>query len=245
MTATSQISSSDTATSCLYVTLSGLPLRIELQWPFHRSGSGADFSVLHGDVRLEGAQELHCLVAIQMTVTVKELLPSLEAKDVAAPVINTLRKEADRKQLEFLKSPKRVPVAFSARQYSFKRQEWAFGHATDQQIANLIKRKVYWQTKAGALQVHLADPTDAQYGSTTPSRLVEIAGTMGNWLRLNGEYAIATPELMAEGLNNPQIAHRLKISQSTVKFHIANLLAKLGVETRAEALVVAARNNLI
>jgi len=33
-----------------YVTLNGLPLQIELKWPFHKSGSGADFFVLHGDV---------------------------------------------------------------------------------------------------------------------------------------------------------------------------------------------------
>jgi two-component system, NarL family, response regulator LiaR len=51
--------------------------------------------------------------------------------------------------------------------------------------------------------------------------------------------------LMAEGLNNNQIAHDLTISQSTVKFHIANILGKLGVDTRAEALVAAAHNNLI
>jgi len=51
--------------------------------------------------------------------------------------------------------------------------------------------------------------------------------------------------LIAEGLNNGQIAHDLVISQSTVKFHLNNILDKFGVATRAEALVVAARENLI
>jgi len=51
--------------------------------------------------------------------------------------------------------------------------------------------------------------------------------------------------LMATGLNNGEIAHDLQISQSTVKFHLNNVLAKLGVTTRAEALVVATRNNLV
>ncbi|MBE2269722.1 MAG: response regulator transcription factor [Anaerolinea sp.] len=50
---------------------------------------------------------------------------------------------------------------------------------------------------------------------------------------------------MAEGLNNGEIAARLIISQSTVKFHIANLLTKMGVETRPEAIVLAAKNNLV
>ncbi len=51
--------------------------------------------------------------------------------------------------------------------------------------------------------------------------------------------------LMAEGLNNGQIAHELTISRSTVKFHISNILYKMKVDTRAEGLVRAAKSNLI
>jgi hypothetical protein len=185
--------------AALYVTLTGLPLRIELEWPFRRSGSGADFYVLHGDVRLESSDGLHCLVAVQMTLTVKEVLPSLEPADVEAPVINTLRKLVDRKQLEFVKSPKRVPVPFSARQYSFKRQQWDFAEAGDEQLGELLRRKVYWATKLGAARVWVADPIDAQYVSSPGSRLLGAAAHLGAWLRLEGEYAVATPELLAAG----------------------------------------------
>jgi len=52
-------------------------------------------------------------------------------------------------------------------------------------------------------------------------------------------------KLVAEGLNNGEIAQKLTISQSTVKFHINNLVQKMHVQTRAEAIVLAARNNLI
>ena len=183
----------------VYVTLTGLPLRIELEWPFRRSGSGADFYVLHGDVCLESGEGLHCLVAVQMTMTVKAVLPSLEPADVEAPVINTLRKLIDRKQLEFVKSPKRVPVLFSARQYSFKRRQWDFTQASDEQVSELVRRKVYWNSKLGAAQVWIADPTDAQYVSTPATRLLEEASRLGTWLRLDGEYAAATPELLAAG----------------------------------------------
>jgi len=186
----------------VYVTLAGLPLRIELEWPFRRSGAGADFYVLHGDLHLESGDGLHCLVALQMTQTVKEVLPSLEPADVEAPAINILRKEVDRKQLEFVKSPKRVPVPFSARHFSFKGREWAFAKATDEQVEELIRRKIYWNSKLGAERVWIADPIDAQYMSSPPSRLVEAASRIGAWLRLEGEYAIATPELLAGG---PQI----------------------------------------
>jgi len=183
----------------IYVTLSGLPLRIELEWPFRRSASGADFYILHGDVRLESGAGLHCLVALQMTLTMKDVLPSLEPADVEAPVINTLRKEIDRKQLEFVKSPKRVPVPFSGRQYSFKRQQWDFATATDDQVAELVRRKVYWNTKLGEARVWIADPTDAQYVTGPASHLLEAASRLGAWLRLEGEHATATTELLAEG----------------------------------------------
>jgi NarL family two-component system response regulator LiaR len=51
--------------------------------------------------------------------------------------------------------------------------------------------------------------------------------------------------LMATGQTMSQIAQELFISQSTVKFHIANIQDKLGVSTRSEALIVAAKNNLV
>lgn len=51
--------------------------------------------------------------------------------------------------------------------------------------------------------------------------------------------------LLAEGLTNQQSALKLTISQSTLKFHMTNIYKKLGVQTRSEALVLAAKNNLI
>jgi NarL family two-component system response regulator LiaR len=51
--------------------------------------------------------------------------------------------------------------------------------------------------------------------------------------------------LLAEGLTNQQSAQKLSISVSTLKFHMKNIYEKLGVYTRSEALVLAAKNNLI
>src|SRR6266581_4530489 len=131
----------------VYVTLTGLPLSIELEWPFHRSGSGADFWVLHGDIKLGNTDGLHAAVAVNLSATVREVLPSLEPKDAEALVINSLRKEVDRRQIEFVKSGKLVPVHFSSRHYDFKRNKWVFGKASDDDVRLLIARKVYWQTR--------------------------------------------------------------------------------------------------
>src|SRR5271169_739822 len=135
------------AASKIWVTLRGLPLTIRLEWPFHPSTSGADFFVLHGDIRLEGSEGLHAPVAVNLSQTVREVMPSLEPKDAEAPVINALRKEVDRRQIEFLKSGKLLPVPFSSRHYDFKRRQWVFGKATEEAMAEFVERKVYWETK--------------------------------------------------------------------------------------------------
>jgi hypothetical protein len=193
---------SDSEQKKIWVTLSGLPLTIELEWPFHRSTSGADFWVLHGDIRLENSDGLHAPVAVNLSATVKEVLPSLDPKDAEAPVINALRKEVDRRQIEFVKSGKLKPVAFSSRHYDFKRQKWVFGKASDEVIATFVERKVYWQTKVGGeKQVWIGDPTDAQYLETTPGHLVEIAGRLvaGDGLvRMENEWAEATAGLTGQ-----------------------------------------------
>lgn len=188
------------ATKKIWVTLTGLPLTVKLDWPFHQSTSGADFWVLHGDIRLEGAEGLHALVAVNLSQTVREVMPSLEPKDAEAPVINALRKEVDRRQIEFVKSGKLLPVPFSSRHYDFKRQQWVFGKATDDAMAEFIERKVYWHTKlTGEKRVWIADPAEAQYVQTSAAHLLEVACRLvaaQGLLRVEGEWAEATQGLM-------------------------------------------------
>src|SRR5437868_8430310 len=145
----------------IYVTLSGLPLSFRLEWPFRKSTSGADFFFLHADIRLENSEGLHAPVAVNLSATVREVMPSLEAKDVEQPVINALRKEVDCRQLEFVKSGKLVPVQFSSRHYNFRQNKWVFGKATDEDITTLLMRKIYWHSRLVGGDVWLGDETEA------------------------------------------------------------------------------------
>jgi hypothetical protein len=184
----------------IYVCQSGLPLSFQLEWPFHKSTSGADFWVLHADIALENSLGLHAPVSVNLSATVYEVMPSLEPKDIEAPVINALRKEVDRKQIEFLKSGKRVPVQFSSRYYDFKRSKWVFGQATDEAIALMIARKVYWQTKVAGGPVWLGDPTEALFLQSTPQHFLELAQRLRSQelMTLENEWASANASLMAQ-----------------------------------------------
>jgi two-component system, NarL family, response regulator LiaR len=51
--------------------------------------------------------------------------------------------------------------------------------------------------------------------------------------------------LLVEGLNNTQIAGRLVVSPSTIKSHVSNILSKLGVASRSEAVALAVRHKLV
>ena len=51
--------------------------------------------------------------------------------------------------------------------------------------------------------------------------------------------------LMIAGLNNTQIAGKLTVSRSTIKTHVSNILSKLGVTSRTEAVTLALRNHIL
>jgi two-component system, NarL family, response regulator YdfI len=52
-------------------------------------------------------------------------------------------------------------------------------------------------------------------------------------------------ELLVEGLSNKLVAHRLSISEHTVKTHVASIFAKLGVSSRTEAVSQSIRRGLV
>ena len=80
MSMPTQISPSNT----IYVTRTGLPLSFKFDWPFRRATSGADFDVLHAEITLENSENLRALVAVNLSATLREVLPSLEPKDTEA-----------------------------------------------------------------------------------------------------------------------------------------------------------------
>jgi hypothetical protein len=186
------------ASKTIYVTRTGLPLSFKLEWPFRHATSGADFDVLHAAITLENSGGLRALVAVNLSATLREVLPSLESKETEGPVINALRKEVDHKQTEFVKSGKLVPLPLSSRHYNFKLKQWVFGKATDEEIALLIERKVYWQSRLVGGEVWLGDPIEALYLDTTIDHIAEVAAGLAQQglFTLVRHHATALPALM-------------------------------------------------
>jgi two-component system, OmpR family, response regulator len=97
------------------------------------------------------------------------------------------------------------------------------------------------------------DPDELLARVRTVLRRVSRPSGNGNGKALAGGIADAelTPrelevlQLLAEGLTQPQIARRLVISPRTVGTHIQNLLGKLDVHSRAQAVALAHRLGLV
>jgi len=147
---------------------------------------------------LENSDGLRALVAVNLSATLREVLPSLEPKDTEAPVINALRKEVDQKQAEFVKSGKLVPLPLSSRHYNFKLNKWTFGKATDEEISRMIERKVYWQTRLVGGDVWLGDSIEALYLDTTADHIAEVAAGLAKQglFTMARRYATALPALI-------------------------------------------------
>src|SRR5262245_27730800 len=190
-----------------YFTRLGLPVSIELNWPFHLSTSGADFYILHGDMKLEAEVKdgtpLHALLSVHVSQTVKESLPSLDRGVCESLIINSLRKEVDVKQLEFLKTSKRQPVPVSSRFFNSKTGRFAYDPYPEDRIPDFLMKKVFWlgyKLGGDAAPVWIGDPYDAEYLVTTTDKLGNAAHILAQqgFIKLDGEFAAATTALVAK-----------------------------------------------
>jgi hypothetical protein len=204
-----------------YVTLAGLPVAFgKFQWPFHRSTSGADTYIVHGEMYLAdgGTHNLHAKLAASVTVTFAEIVPAMEQPYAETFVYNAIRKTVDLGQLEFLKSGNRQPVPVTTRFYSRWQKKFVFTDTDDKARLEYLLTKVYWLS--GVLgegkPVWIADPRDAQYLNTTEQDLLRMANDEAalGLMKVDGEFAAATPALMAKA---PEFQARLEAALNFTK----------------------------
>ena len=84
-------------------------------------------------------------------------------------------------------------------------------------------------------------------GVWTPPDVDLTAGSDAETAELMARMATLTPQqvrvlmMLSEGLLNKQIAYQLSVSEATVKAHVSAILQKLGVESRTQAVIAAAK----
>jgi DNA-binding NarL/FixJ family response regulator len=84
-------------------------------------------------------------------------------------------------------------------------------------------------------------------GVWTPPDVDLSAGSDAESAELMARMATLTPQqvrvlmMLSEGLLNKQIAYQLGVSEATVKAHVSAILQKLGVESRTQAVIAAAK----
>lgn len=189
-----------------YYTMLGLPLSFgRFEWPFHESRSGADTSLVHGEVRLEDGGEaiLHAKVAVSMTLTFREVVPAPEQPFAEGFIYNAVRKTIDQGQLELVKSGNRQPVPLTTRYYSMKQKKFIFNDTTPEERRDFIAGKVFWLSGVlgGGAPVWLEDPRDTQYLDCTVDELRKDiqALVVDGTLQLSGaDFAAPTARLISQ-----------------------------------------------
>jgi hypothetical protein len=185
------------------VTLHGLPVLIELQWPFHTSQGGSDWHVVHGRLNLADGGPLHADIALNLSQSINEVLPSRDGDLAFRVAINTARKALDEKQLQLLKSGKRQPVPVSSRCYSLRGKQFTFWHVGQADIDEFVAAKVFWAGGMERQRVLIADPCDAMYLDAADERMQEklLAAARNlaelGLVELSGDQARATEALAA------------------------------------------------
>ncbi|MGB0064894.1 MAG: hypothetical protein WBP85_10660 [Terracidiphilus sp.] len=187
-----------------YVTLGGLPIAFgKFEWPFHRSTSGADTYIVHGEIQLAdgGSHNLHAKISASVTLTFAEIVAAMEQPYAETFIYNAVRKTVDMGQLEFVKSGNRQPVPVTTRYYSRWQKKFIFTETDDKERLRYLLSKVYWLSGVlgGSKPVWIADPRDAQYLNTSEADLLRMASHEAGegLLVLEGEFAAATPALVA------------------------------------------------
>jgi NarL family two-component system response regulator LiaR len=193
-----------------------------------RSGLGAFLSV-NPDLELVGEAEN----GEQAVVRANLLKPDVILMDLMMPVMDGVAAtQAIKKQ-----NPQIQIVALTSFQEDELVQNALKAGAVGYLMKNVTARELAAAIKAAKEGKMTLSPEAAQ-ALVRANQQAEETETLT-------EREIEVLKLMVEGLNNAEIAERLVISLSTVKYHISNILMKLGVDNRVSAVSLALQKKLV
>jgi NarL family two-component system response regulator LiaR len=136
----------------------------------------------------------------------------------------------------------RVPQAQVIALTSFREKDLVEGVLEAGAIGYLLKNVSADELARAIREAHAGRPTLAPEAAQALIQAVRQPPRPGFDLT---ERELEVLGLLVEGLSNPEIAERLVVSRSTVKFHVSSILSKLGVASRTEAVTAAFKKRLL
>jgi len=125
---------------------------------------------------------------------------------------------------------------------SFKETELVQGALEAGAIGYLLKNITADELAEAIRAAHAGRPTLAPEAAQALVQAASQTPKPGHDLTGREREVLA---LMVEGLSNGEIAERLVVSQSTVKFHVSSILSKMGASSRTEAAALAVQHHLV
>jgi DNA-binding NarL/FixJ family response regulator len=194
--------------------------------------------ILRGDPVLDVVGEAADGVeAVQLS---RELQPDVVLMDVRMPKVDGI--EATRRIVRGDEPRPRVLVLTT-----FDLDEYVFGALRAGATGFLLKDAPEERLLSA---VHVAAEGGSLFAPEVTRRLIERFAELGRAAPPPGLETLSERErevlvLLARGLSNAEIAARLVVSEHTVKTHVANVLRKLGLRDRTQAVILAYESGLV
>jgi len=125
---------------------------------------------------------------------------------------------------------------------SFETDELVQGALQAGAISYLLKNVSALELSEAIRAAHAGRSTLAPEATKVLVRTPEQSRAPGQDLTAREREVLA---LVVQGLSNDEIGERLALSHSTVKFHVSNILSKLGATSRAHAVALAVQHKLV